>query len=391
MSWRKKVGTVLQILLIVAVLSMFLGHYFGQPILLSFVETGSMEPQAGDADGLFLQDGIQTGYGFIAIPSALTDSPETGDVVVFEDDTIHDGELTTHRIVDETEQGYITAGDANPFTDQEDGEEPVQEAQIKAEALQFGGQVVTIPHLGTAVMTIQGQVEGVQQWMALTFGDRAFLGTQGLAFLLFGLSMLLYVLDTVRIWLSPAEKERSRSTARDDGLQYQWVVIACALLLMGTATMAMVVPGGTEEYAIVSAEFESEDPTVIEQGSSGDIPYIAGNGGLVPAVSYFESETEGLTVDQERALLSPRDSTEATVTIETPDETGLYMYYFTEHRYLALLPLPVIDWLYNIHPWLPIIGTNVLLGGGVYAMGRYLLPAGRARLRTRSRSRSTEK
>ncbi len=71
---------------------------------------------------------------------------------MFQSQEIRGGELTTHRVVGETEQGYITRGDANPFTDQDGAEPPVTESQIVAVAWQPSGQVVTIPNFGTAIL-----------------------------------------------------------------------------------------------------------------------------------------------------------------------------------------------------------------------------------------------
>jgi signal peptidase I len=87
------------------VLLFVLGQLPGQPILLSYVATGSMEPT------------MDAGDGFVAVPSAVTGPPSEGDVVVFDARELHDGGLTTHRVVDETDEGDVTKGDANPFTD----------------------------------------------------------------------------------------------------------------------------------------------------------------------------------------------------------------------------------------------------------------------------------
>ncbi|MFW5900858.1 MAG: S26 family signal peptidase, partial [Halodesulfurarchaeum sp.] len=47
----------------------------------------------------------------------------------------------------------------------------------------------------------------------------------------------------------------------------------------------------------------------------------------------------------------------------------------------------VIDSLYAIHHWLPIVAIDVLLGGGLYLIGWLVLGRGRVRPRQRDRSR----
>ncbi|KPN31210.1 signal peptidase I [Halolamina pelagica] len=130
--------------LVLVVASLLLGQVLGTPVLLGYVETGSMEPT------------LEPGDGFVAVPAAVTGDVEEGDVIVFRAEELQGGGLTTHRVVGETERGYITRGDANPFTDQDGNEPPVKEGQIVAEALQIGGSVVVIPNLGTLVTGLQG-------------------------------------------------------------------------------------------------------------------------------------------------------------------------------------------------------------------------------------------
>ncbi|MFC6729097.1 signal peptidase I, partial [Natronoarchaeum mannanilyticum] len=144
--------------LLVVVAALVVGQLLGQPILLGYVATDSMEPT------------MDAGDGFIAIPSPLAGDVSEGDVVVFEAEQLHGGGLTTHRVVGETDRGYVTKGDANPFTDQDGGEPPVSDQQIVAEALQINGEVVVIPHLGTAVMGIQSGVSSAQSTDASAVG-----------------------------------------------------------------------------------------------------------------------------------------------------------------------------------------------------------------------------
>src|SRR6056297_2022671 len=170
----------------VLVLALVVGALVGQPVLLSFVESGSMSPT------------IEEGDGMVAIPEQVAGDVEQGDVIVFQSQEIRGGELTTHRIVDETERGYITRGDANPFTDQDGGEPPVTDEQVHATAWQVDGQVVTIPHLGTVSTTIGRWVDGVSGAVTGALGVRTGVGSTSAAAALFVLSVLWYGVETVR-------------------------------------------------------------------------------------------------------------------------------------------------------------------------------------------------
>jgi len=78
--------------LALVVVLLIVGQLLGQPILLGYVATGSMEPT------------MDAGDGFVSVSSAVTGDVEEGDVVVYQARELHDGGLTTHRVVGETEE-----------------------------------------------------------------------------------------------------------------------------------------------------------------------------------------------------------------------------------------------------------------------------------------------
>ena len=370
MSLRRAVTVGVEALVVVAVVALLVGQVLGTPVLLGYVETGSMEPTMNPGDG------------FVAVPSALAGDVQEGDVVVFRAEKIQGGGLTTHRVVDVTERGYVTRGDANPFTDQDGGEPPVKDAQVVAKALQVGGTVVVIPNVGTVVTGLQSAFETVQRQLAVLTGNSVFLGAQGLAYLLLALSALLYVFDLLHSGRgSPRDNSRDRS--RDHGLSPAVIVAVLAAILVIAATAAMTVPAGSQEFGVVSAEFSSENPTVIETGETSTLPYRVPNAGLVPVYAYVEPGSEGVSVSPEQVRVGGRDSATVGVTLTAPDETGYYRRFVTEHRYLAVLPESVIETLHSAHPWLPILAIDAVLAGGVALLGVVLLGERRVRVRSR--------
>ena len=372
MDPKRALWLALQGLAVVVVLALLLGQVLGQPILLSYVTTDSMEPA------------LSPGDGFVAVPSAIAGDVGPGDVVVYEAEQIEGGGLTTHRVVEETERGYVTRGDANPFTDQDSGEPPVQDATVVAVAWQPTGSLLAIPGLGTAVEWIQSTLESIQRTVAGLLGTDAVLGVQGLGYLVFAVTIVLYVL----IGMFDDGKHRSRSRERDDGTNAHLVAVALALVVVLAASAAMLVPAGSQEYGIVSAEFDSDNPTTIRQDSSGTLPYGIDNNGFVPTVVVLEPGGEDVAVNQSQTVVPARGTANATVTITTPPETGFYRYYVTEHRYLRVLPTGLLLALHDIHPWLPLLAVNLVVGLPFYATARLFLGTGRIRTRGRSTRRS---
>jgi signal peptidase len=350
-----------------------LGTVLGQPVLLSYVETGSMAPT------------LDPGDGFVAIPAAVAGPVEEGDVITYRAEEVRGGGLTTHRVVGETEEGLVTRGDANPFTDQDGDEPPVKDAQIVAKTLQVGGEVVAIPGLGTVVTGTQDVLRTVQSTLASMLGTSALLGVQGLAYLFFALTVLLYTVDALR---DRGRRRRDRERSRDTGTNTRLLVGAFAALLVVAATASMVAPAGSQQFDLVSAEFDSERPDVIPRGESKSRTYVVANSGFVPVYTFLEPASEGIDVRPREMTVSGRDRTNATVTLSAPPETGYYRRFLVEHRYLAVLPTPVLRALYTVHPWAPIVVIDTLLGGGFYLLGIAFVGTGRVRSRNRPRRRS---
>ena len=344
---------------------MFVGQALGQPVLLSYVETGSMAPT------------IPPGEGFVAIPAALAGPIERGDVVTFRAESVGGGGLTTHRVVGERNGGFVTQGDANPFTDQAGGEPPVSHARIVAVALSVNGEVVTIPALGAVATTLRDGLDGVARPIAATTGIAVPAARSVAAFGIAAVAALLIDDDA---------DGPEREADRESGLRGSQVALLVAAAVALAATAAMALPAGTHAYDVVSAEQDAPGPRVIAAGSDETTNYTVANGGLVPVVSYL-SGGEGVTVSEERVRVAGGSARNASATLSVPDETGLYRRTLTEDRYLAILPGGLLDALHGVHPAAPIAVIDLLLGslayGGVYGA----LGGGRAKSRDARKSR----
>jgi signal peptidase len=62
-----------------------------------------------------------------------------------------------------------------------------------------------------------------------------------------------------------------------------------------------------------------------------------------------------------------------------------------EHRYLALLPVGVIDDLYRVHPWTPVVVIDALVGVGFYLLASRVVGRGRVRLARYDRPDATNR
>lgn len=368
---RTQLWRLIALLVVGVLLALVVGSLLGTPVLLSFVETGSMEPT------------IQTGDGFVVLPPAVTGGATSGDVVVFDARELEGGGLTTHRIVDETADGYVTQGDANPFPDQDGSEPPVSDDQIVAVAWQPNGEVVTIPQLGTASMALQASLEPTQS--SALGGSRA--GDSGASVLLVvgvGLIVVSFLVEQ----RSSSTRSVSRSRSRTIRIDPRTVALAVGLGVCLMAAGTMVAMADSSEITVISAEFDSDRPDVIQQGTTERHPFDVDNSGLLPVVAVLDSPSERLVVEDSPTVISPGASSELEVSITAPPDTGHDSHQLTEYRYFGVLPANVVVALHAIHPAVSIAAVALTIGGAVSAPLATLVAMSTVQTRTRTRSRS---
>ena len=358
------VGAALIVGLILLLLSTQL---IGQPFIV-FVETGSMAPT------------LEPNDGFLAVPAVVAGEVEVGDVILFQSQELGGGELTTHRVVDITDEGYITQGDANPFTDQSSDEPPVSEGQIRSVALQVGGEIVSIPGLGASVGVIRSGGQLFQETVLAPLGIDTEVTTLSTAALMMGL--VLFVYGTV----TGSTDRHARSRSRGGLLGNAAVVIAIlVLIVIIPINFSMLLPSGVYQYEIISSEAPNANEQIIEVGGTGDVTYAMRNSGHLPVVVFLEAASSGVTVNEPRIYVPRRTTRETSITMQAPDQTGSYLRFVREYRYLVLLPPSLIASLHAIHPIVAIAAINFVVGGVLVAVSVGTVGTGRLRLRSRNR------
>jgi signal peptidase len=330
---------------VVAVVVLLVASSVGQPLLLSYVRSGSMEPT------------LDSGDGFVAVPTAIAGPPEAGDVIIYRAQSLNGGGLTTHRVVRETDRGYVTQGDANPFTDQSAGEPPVRRQQVVAVGLEVGGSVLAIPGLGTGVTAIRQSTSAVLDRLGLSGLDGSGLwvgaAATGLVLLLFGGS------GGGRGRTRPADRDRDLD--RTQLLSVRNVALLAAALVVVAATASMVLPLGPVQYDVVSAESDLPGSRVIPAGESETTTYRVPAGRLFPIQYYAEPGSDAVGVENATGVVEPGSTANVSVSLSAPPELGYYRRYVDVHRYPVVIPSGTIDALYRVHPLAPVVAIDTLL------------------------------
>ncbi len=368
---RSKLATAVVVAIVALVAVMLLGQFLGIPFGIGYVETGSMEPA------------ISPGDGFISLPPVLAGEISEGDVITYEAEEIGGGGLTTHRVVDVTPEGYITRGDANPFTDQDADEPPVTDAQVFGVPLQFGGSVLTIPYLGTVITGMQGMMSGLIGGLAAIpvlgiFFDAGI----GTVFTVLGIAILAFAF----LWDSAGDKRgRDRDRSRPGYVKFSLIVVILLALVLVPLTASMILPSETETVTIISSQSPSDDPTVIGVGESQDIEYRVSNNGFIPRVVMLEPASEGVTVSNQRLEVFHGQTLVSTVTLHAPDETGVFQRGISERHYPMVMPVSIIATLHAIHPWVAMAAIDLFVAVVITALVAILLGTHPLRLRSRRR------
>lgn len=120
----------------------------GTPVPVGVVDSDSMAPT------------LEPGDRFLALPPGLVGGASVGDVVVFH---AADG-WTVHRVVGTTEAGFLTAGDANPLTDQSDGAPAVSPAAIAGVVPSVAGRPIVLPEPSTLAWVVALLGLGLVGW-----------------------------------------------------------------------------------------------------------------------------------------------------------------------------------------------------------------------------------
>jgi signal peptidase len=236
------------------------------------------------------------------------------------------------------------------------------------------------------VTAIGSTLEWVQFRLASLCGTRALLGTQGIAYLFFGVGGLVLLSGLFGDRGRNAERTTQREPARKNIYDGRALVLVLFALLVAVTAGTMLVASGSNETGIVSAEFESDRADVIPNGETKNHLITVGNDGILPMVVMLEPASEGVGLNDSVHYLKRGEQTNITVSYTAPPETGYYVRSFDEYRYFGILPTSIIQSLHSIHPWIALFAVTMFLVTPLGIGIRLLLGTGRIRTRTRQRN-----
>ena len=325
---RRQVAVVVVLLLALLVLAPS-----ASPLRVGYVTSDSMAPTLSPADG------------YLAVPAG---DVSTGDVVVYWSPIR--GEYVTHRVVEETDGGFVTKGDNNEETDQSTGYPPVSRSAVVGEVLTVGGDPLVIPNLGSVVPTIR-------RYRLAAFG--------------------LLLLAAAALFV----RMRQGSNARRPGRTVLRVGdVVEPLLVVGVVTFVAVTPLGAASYQLTYvATVDSTGEYTIPVGES-TVRNITITADENPATTRV-IRAEGMTVTDR---VENGTTTDLTVSIPPPEAAGAKTMSVRVYPYPSVLPRPVLEDLHDVHPALATVVSTGAVFGALYLLYRLLLDRDRPILSSRS-------
>lgn len=370
MNLRSAAGTSITVLLVVVAGVILLTQIFGFPSPISFVATDSMEPQ------------LEPGDGFLGVPRPLAGEIEPGDVITFEAQSVGGGGLTTHRVVEETDEGYITKGDANPFRDTAAGEPPVTRGQIQLVVVQLDGEIITIPYIGQLQNIAQSTISTTISVLGLSAVSSS---NPGVIVAVLGF-VLIVVGGGYELLTPDNERTLSRSTRRSEVIDSRLLLIGLLLVLLLPLLSVSAIPSSTDELTIISSTApDPDDPSIIEAGNYSEGNVTIKNGQPVPMVIIVEPASGGVEVYDQVLSAASGETVKTKFRVYAPEETGPFVRSRSTDYYIQSLPASVIVFLHNIHPLLA-LGATVGVVLAPVAVG-FLLVVGNRQIALRNASR----
>jgi len=307
---------------------------------------------------------------------------ESGDVIVFEAVNLQGGGLTTHRVVETTDSGYITQGDNNLFRDQEGDEPVVTDDRVVATALQVNGHVVRIPGLGMGIEAIRGVAESAQTIIAELFGADT-VDTRTLSGLFIGIGLVLLLIVFADDLRGGRERGRTRSRSRfdDNSINSWWVVLILAFLILVPANAAILAPTGTQQVVVDGDDL----PGGTAPGETVETDLTAENNGLIAMLVLLETTHPDVELRGGELAVPRGESATATLAVTAPPPGERTVVTISEHRYFLVAPPSLIVGLHSIHPFVAMGAFNMLVLGSVITLVGAVFDFGRKRVRRRKR------
>ncbi|WP_417898741.1 signal peptidase I [Bacillus haimaensis] len=304
------------------------------PFLLTVIRSNSMYPVWERGDMILVDKVTQN------------DDLKTGDIVIFksEEGSLSSKGWIAHRIIEgNKEEGFITQGDANQYTDQENGESSsIKQEWIVGRAFTLNDTPIVLPKLG---------------YLSLWFEK-----FQSSPLLLPGIAILLAVIIGIEELRSGKKKSKSN---KGMDLQFIYIIGGVTLSVIIGTTMLL----SSQHMKLIYEVSESSSGAlmgsavgVLQKGEEVELPLVElSNSGAIPLIGVITTQDNQITTSLEKVFINKGQEIETTFKV-SGKKTGAYESTIHVGLFFPLLPSVIIQFLASQSYWLA-LGVVSLVPG----------------------------
>ncbi len=312
---KETIGNVILFIAIIFLIASVMGFVFERPVLISYAYSESMTPTINKGDLFFINPFSKGG--------------DVGDIIVF---YRRDG-WTVHRIFAVSENGYITKGDKNVATDQQEGlYSPVQKEDVVGKVVTIGDNPLVIRGGGRFIELIRAKLTNIYAIAAI---------------------LLLGALLT---FSSGGNNKKYGRNKRFIRIQVRTIYAAISLAIIAGFLFVTVASWGTLSFMYSSTLAGGQRESWYLPGSTFEKNLSIENNAIYPFYYFIEAKSDRVTLlNEKRFKIEGGDTHVLLVRVSVPEDTKIYREEITVRSYPAILPGSVITSLHSLNPYLPLV------------------------------------
>ncbi|MFS0689422.1 signal peptidase I [Sporosarcina sp. 179-K 8C2 HS] len=306
----------------------------GKPVLLTVIRSNSMYPVWERGDMVIINN-LQE-----------KDQVENGDIIFFktEKGSLANKGWIAHRVIDgNAEQGFVTKGDANKTSDQQDGAGMIERQMIAGKAFTIGTKPIVIPKLGYLSLWAEKY--------------------QSSPYTLPAIAVVIAIIIGIGELLSGKKKHRKKNKGMDLQLIYivgglTIAVIMGATMLASSQTLKLVYQVSEDSQGVLMGSAVG----ILKVGETVTNPLSdLSNGGFFKLIGAITTNDKQVTLSHNSLSLSPGQKleTEFTVNAETP---GSYDTTIKVGLFYPFLPSSLIYFLAQKSYWIALATVSLVPG-----------------------------
>ncbi|MBP1911730.1 signal peptidase I [Thermococcus stetteri] len=319
-------GAITAVIFMILIASV-MGFILGRPILISYAYSESMTPTINKGD-LFFMDPLSRGAN-------------VGDIIVFHRS---DG-WTVHRVYAVVDGKYITKGDHNVATDQQDGVYPeVKPKDVAGKVVQISNHPLVIRGGGDFIVNLRKRLTNVYAIVIIVI-----LG-----------GLLTFSGDT---------KKRKRRSKRNKFIRIRAKTLygIVSVLIISGFLAVVIASWGTLAFTYSSTLAGGQREGWYLPGSVFEKNISVENHAVYPFYYFFKDESGRVELKTTEFRLAGGEAQNLSLTVRVPEDTRIYREEISVWSYPAFMPAGLVSRAYSISPYFPLVLYLIPLSALLFA------------------------